>query len=275
MKDYCIKNLRNIGLIGHNGTGKTSLAESILYYSKITDRIGKIEEGNTVLDYDPEEKKRQFSISLSIAPVELDNVKINIIDIPGYADFHGECIQGMRAVDVGMIVVSGVSGIKAGIASVFKSVVNSLIGGINKVVAIPFDKINGMLNNIRAVKIMKWKPFEKMWGHNPLPVPQIPKMGGVPALAEGAVLKPNAPFLAMVGDQKHGTNIESPLSTIVDAFRQVQGENATGISDKDLLNAISNMQVNVIVQQDSRGVFNMVKQEVVQEQRRTGKPVWI
>lgn len=51
-----------------------------------------------------------------------------------------------------------------------------------------------MLNNIRAVKIMKWKPFEKMWGHNPLPVPQIPKMGGVPALAEGAVLKPNAPF---------------------------------------------------------------------------------
>lgn len=114
MKDYCIKNLRNIGLIGHNGTGKTSLAESILYYSKITDRIGKIEEGNTVLDYDPEEKKRQFSISLSIAPVELDNVKINIIDIPGYADFHGECIQGMRAVDVGMIVVSGVSEIKAG-----------------------------------------------------------------------------------------------------------------------------------------------------------------
>lgn len=114
MKDYCIKNLRNIGLIGHNGTGKTSLAESILYYSKITDRIGKIEEGNTVLDYDPEEKKRQFSISLSIAPVELNNVKINIIDIPGYADFHGECIQGMRAVDVGMIVVSGVSGIKAG-----------------------------------------------------------------------------------------------------------------------------------------------------------------
>lgn len=114
MKDYCIKNLRNIGLIGHNGTGKTSLAESILYYSKITDRIGKIEEGNTVLDYDPEEKKRQFSISLSIAPVELDNVKINIIDITGYADFHGECIQGMRAVDVGMIVVSGVSGIKAG-----------------------------------------------------------------------------------------------------------------------------------------------------------------
>jgi len=114
MKDYSIKNLRNVGLMGHNGTGKTSLAESILYYSKITDRLGNIEDGTTVLDFDTEEKKRQFSIALSVAPIELDNVKINLIDIPGYADFQGECIEGMRAVDVGMIVVSGVSGVKAG-----------------------------------------------------------------------------------------------------------------------------------------------------------------
>lgn len=114
MRNYTINNLRNVGLIGHNGTGKTALAESILYYSKITDRLGKIEDGTTVLDFDPEEKKRKFSISLSVAPVELDNVKINIVDIPGYADFQGELIQGMRAVDVAMIVVSGVSGVKAG-----------------------------------------------------------------------------------------------------------------------------------------------------------------
>ena len=114
MKDYSIKNLRNIGLIGHNGTGKTSLAESLLYYSKVTDRLGRIEDGTTVLDFDTEEKKRQFSISLSVAPIELGDVKLNVIDIPGYADFQGEWIQGMRAVDVAMIVVSGVSGIKAG-----------------------------------------------------------------------------------------------------------------------------------------------------------------
>ena len=114
MRDYSIKNLRNVGLMGHNGTGKTSLAESLLYYSKIIDRLGKIDDGTTVLDFDTEEKKRQFSIALSVAPIELDNIKINIVDIPGYADFQGECIEGMRAVDVGMIVVSGVSGIKAG-----------------------------------------------------------------------------------------------------------------------------------------------------------------
>ena len=94
MKDYSIKNLRNVGLIGHNGTGKTSLAESLLYYSKVTDRLGRIEDGTTVLDFDGEEKKRQFSISLSVAPIELGDVKLNVIDIPGYADFQGEWIQG-------------------------------------------------------------------------------------------------------------------------------------------------------------------------------------
>ena len=114
MKNYTINNLRNVGLMGHNGTGKTSLAESILYYSKVTDRLGKIEDGTTVLDFDLEEKKRKFSISLSVAPVEVNDVKINIVDIPGYDDFQGEWIQGMRAIDVGMIVVSGVSGVKAG-----------------------------------------------------------------------------------------------------------------------------------------------------------------
>ncbi|MBW6411482.1 elongation factor G [Clostridium weizhouense] len=114
MRDYSIKNLRNVGLMGHSGTGKTSLVESILYHSKIIDRLGNIEDGTTTLDFDNEEKKRKISISLSVAPVELDNVKINFIDIPGYYDFEGECIQGMRAVDVAMIVVSGVSGIKVG-----------------------------------------------------------------------------------------------------------------------------------------------------------------
>ncbi|SFD47677.1 elongation factor G [Clostridium uliginosum] len=114
MKDYSIKNLRNVGLMGHSGTGKTSLAESILYHSEITDRLGKIEDGTTVLDFDAEEKKRKISIALSVAPIELEDVKINIVDAPGYYDFEGECVQGMRAVDVGMIVVSGVSGIKVG-----------------------------------------------------------------------------------------------------------------------------------------------------------------
>ena len=114
MKDYVTKNLRNVGIVGHSGSGKTTLTEALLYYTKTIDRLGKVEDGTTISDYDIEEKKRRISVSASIAPFEWENTKINIIDIPGYFDFVGEYIQGMRAVDVAMIAVCGVSGIEVG-----------------------------------------------------------------------------------------------------------------------------------------------------------------
>lgn len=114
MKSYTIKNLRNIGLIGHGGSGKTSLIEALLFHTRNTDRLGKVEDGTTVSDFDPEEKKRGISLSTSIAPIEFNDTKINLVDIPGYFDFSGELIQGMRAVDVATIVVSSVSGVKVG-----------------------------------------------------------------------------------------------------------------------------------------------------------------
>lgn len=114
MKNYTTKNLRNMGIIGHSGSGKTTLTEAILYYAKATDRFGKIEEGNTISDYDAEERKRKISISTSISPCEWKNVKINLVDIPGYFDFVGETFQGLRATDIAMIVISGISGIQVG-----------------------------------------------------------------------------------------------------------------------------------------------------------------
>ena len=100
MKDYSINNLRNLGIIGHSSSGKTSLTEALLYYSKVTDRLGKVEDGTTISDFDQEEKKRGISLSSSVIPLEWEKVKINLVDIPGYFDFVGESIQGMRAVDV-------------------------------------------------------------------------------------------------------------------------------------------------------------------------------
>ncbi|CUP25493.1 elongation factor G [Clostridium disporicum] len=114
MKDYSIKNLRNVGLIGHGATGKTSLAEALLYYANTTDRLGKIEDGTTVMDYDQEEKRRGISLSTSIAYFENGDTKINLVDMPGYFDFQGEMVQGMRAVDIATIVVCGVSGVQVG-----------------------------------------------------------------------------------------------------------------------------------------------------------------
>lgn len=114
MKEYNYKNLRNVGLIGHGETGKTSLAESLLFYTNNTDRLGKVEDGTTVMDYEQEEKKRKISLSTSVASFEDSNVKINIVDMPGYFDFQGEMAQGMRAVDIATIVVCAASGIQVG-----------------------------------------------------------------------------------------------------------------------------------------------------------------
>lgn len=111
---YEAKNIRNLCLLGHGGTGKTSLAESILYTAGMTDRLGKVTDGNTVSDSDPEEVKRQFSISSSSLYAEFNGKKINIIDTPGFFDFTGEIFQALRVVDAGIIVCSAKSGLNVG-----------------------------------------------------------------------------------------------------------------------------------------------------------------
>lgn len=114
MKEYKIENLRNVGIIGHSDSGKTALTEALLYYTNTTDRLGTCEDGNTVSDYDQEEKKRKISLSLSIVPFEWDGMKINLLDTPGYFDFVGEQIEGVKAADSAIITVCGVTGVQVG-----------------------------------------------------------------------------------------------------------------------------------------------------------------
>ena len=120
MKNYNFENLRNVGLIGHGATGKTSLAEALLYYTGTTDRLGRSEDGTTVMDYEVEEKKRGISLSTSVACIESNDTKINIVDMPGYFDFEGEMTQGMKAIDVATIVVCAVSGLEVGTEKAWK-----------------------------------------------------------------------------------------------------------------------------------------------------------
>ena len=112
MKSYPTENIRNIVLVGHGGAGKTSLAEALLFRSGAITRMGKIQEGNTVCDFDEEEIKKQISVSTALAPVEWDDHKINILDAPGYADFVGEMKAAMRVADLAVFVVSGVEGLE-------------------------------------------------------------------------------------------------------------------------------------------------------------------
>lgn len=114
MKQYDAKKILNIALAGHSGSGKTSVAESILYLAKMSERLGKVADGNTVLDFDSEEIKRQASIMTAVAPIEWKNTKINLIDTPGLFDFAGGVAEGIRAADTALIVVSGKDGVNVG-----------------------------------------------------------------------------------------------------------------------------------------------------------------
>ena len=114
MKDYQAKDIRNIAVLGHGSEGKTTLVESMLFVTGAIDRQGRVEDGNTVSDYDPEEKKRHISISAAVAPVEIHNKKINLIDVPGYFDFIAEASGALAASEGALIVMSAATGLSTG-----------------------------------------------------------------------------------------------------------------------------------------------------------------
>lgn len=114
MAEINTKTLRNIALLGHSGSGKTSFAEALLYTAKAIDRLGKISDGNTVCDFDAEEIKRKFSISLSAVNLTWNDTKINLLDTPGFLDFEGEAKEAVRISDAAIITVDAKAGLEAG-----------------------------------------------------------------------------------------------------------------------------------------------------------------
>jgi elongation factor G len=114
MKDYTVDKLRNVCLMSHGGAGKSTLAEAMLFNTGVLDRFGKVNDGTTTTDYDPEEVKRKISISTALAPCEWKDCKINVIDTPGYFDFVGEVKQGIRVSDSAVILVPAKGGVAVG-----------------------------------------------------------------------------------------------------------------------------------------------------------------
>jgi len=117
---YTANSIRNVCLLGHSGSGKSALAESLLYMTGVIDRMGKNADGNTVCDYDPEEIRRNISISTSVVPLEYKNVKINVLDTPGGFDFSGAVIEALRAADAAILVCSAKDGITVGFEKAWK-----------------------------------------------------------------------------------------------------------------------------------------------------------
>jgi elongation factor G len=114
MKSYSAEQIHNVALISHVGAGKTSLAEALLYLSGAITRLGRVEDGNTVSDYDPDEIKRHMSVSTSLIPIEWRDAKANVLDTPGYADFFGEVVGAIRVADAALVVVDAGAGVQVG-----------------------------------------------------------------------------------------------------------------------------------------------------------------
>jgi len=112
LKTYDAKDIRNVLLVGHGGSGKTTLLEAMLFASGAITRMGTVEDGNTVSDHDPDEQRRQISVSLAMAPIEWKDTKINVLDAPGTADFIGDVRSAIRAADAVIVVVSAVDGVE-------------------------------------------------------------------------------------------------------------------------------------------------------------------
>ena len=114
MNVYTTDKIRNVVLLGHGGSGKTSLAEAMAYMAGLTSRMGKVEDGNTISDYQKEEQARKISLGTSVIPVEWQGYKLNILDTPGFFDFAGEVEEAMLAAGAAIIVVSGKAGVEVG-----------------------------------------------------------------------------------------------------------------------------------------------------------------
>jgi len=146
MKNYKIDQIRNIALLGHGSSGKTTLTESALFITNVVKRMGKVEDGNTVSDYDKEEIARKFSIGTSVIPIEWNNYKYNFLDTPGYFDFVGEALSALRVADGAVILVDASSGVEVGTEKAWKYTSDA---GVPRIIFVnKMDKENVNFNKI-------------------------------------------------------------------------------------------------------------------------------
>ncbi|EYE88927.1 elongation factor G [Fervidicella metallireducens AeB] len=247
MKEYKVENVRNIGIIGHGGTGKTSLAEAILYNCKETDRIGRVEDGTTICDYDPEERKRQISISASVAPCEWNSHRIYLLDTPGYFDFIGELIQGIKAVDTAIINVCGVSGNEVGTEKSWNYVKKYKVPR-----AFFINKLDRENSNFEKA----FNSLRERYGLSVVPV-QIPigresGFSGVIDIVERKGKKYDPKLKIMVD-----TEIASELVPLIDEYRNILMESVAETDEELLDKFLSEGELNA--DEIRRGLRNGIK----------------
>ena len=189
MKSYDAKDIRNVLLVGHGGSGKTTLLEAMLFTSGALTRMGTVEDGNTVSDHDPDEQRKGISVSLSMAPVEWNGVKINVLDAPGYADFIGDLRSGVRAADAVILVVSAVDGVEVQTETAWELAVEA-----NLPRAVFINKLDRERSDFQATLDQLVSAFGNQVAPFELPIGQEQEFKGVADLLhEKADLYPDGP----------------------------------------------------------------------------------
>lgn len=217
MKEYAPENLRNVGLFSHEGAGKTTLVESLLFRAGAISRRGTVEDGNATTDTEPEEVRRHMSVSLGVAPLDWQGTKINLIDAPGYADFYGEVAQALRVSDAALILIDGVAGVEVGTDAVWKSVDQA--GAPRLVVVNRLDRENAdygaALESLRSRYGKHLVPLV-------VPVGKSDAMQGVIDVLADRMY---------VGDEGDGQAVPDEMRSAADQFREMLIESACELDD--------------------------------------------
>lgn len=222
MKTYSLKDVRNVAVLGHSGCGKTTICEAVLYINGVTKRFGKVEQGNTVSDYDSEEIRRKVSINTSVIPVEVEGKKINFLDTPGYFDFVGEAKEALAVADAALIVVSAKSGIEVGTEKAWELAEEM---GVPKLIL-----INGM-DDENADYHRVVSELEEKFGKSIAPV-HLPLIEGGKFVGFVNVIKNNARRFS--GDKFEDIAVPDDLADDVEEAKMLVSE-AVAETDDDLM----------------------------------------
>lgn len=221
MRDYLANEVRNIVLLGHSQAGKTSVVESCLYFTKVTDRMGKTVDGTSIMDYDQDEVKRGLSCYTSLAPIEWKNCKINFIDTPGYLDYEGEMQAGLSVGDSALIVVGAKEGVESGTEKAWKNVTKKhlpCIFFINKI-----DEEHASFENT-------YNQLRDKFGKTVIPF-EVPIMVDGEVVGSVNVLRKKAWYY---NDRENAKEVPDDLKDLVDEYYNQIAE-AIAMTDDDLM----------------------------------------
>ena len=232
MAKYITDQIRNVALLGHGGAGKTTLVEALLLKTGVIGRMGRVEDGSTVSDWDAEEHRRGMSVNLAVVPIEFEHMKLNLIDTPGYQDFVGEVVSALHAAEAGLLVVDAVSGCEVGTELAYdrlRDLQKPRIAFVNRM-----DRENA--NFARAVQSMRETLNDEKIVPFQVPIGQADSFKGVISLIE---------MKAYLGPDGKEAPIPDDLKAEADAARVALVEAAAEADDELIMKYLDGEELTI------------------------------